>query len=284
MFRLLAERSRRMANAARASSAATVLAGAMLCAPLAGCFTLDVPNPSFAVPRDEIAAEYRRLRETPQPLERPVVVLNGYRGTHLRGLNLGSDIARLTSQNRDDVMVVSYPLASNIPSVSQRVVDAINQRWPSDDPSRTIEVDVIGFSMGGLVARHAALPLGSSGLERRLVARRIFTLGTPHRGARAAVLAVDNAVAQMMPGAVFLSELDSALDGAEYELIPYAHTNDRIVGARNAAPLGRDPIWTAGTATFSHFTITTDKRVLVDMARRLRGERPWAEPSEPPTN
>ena len=271
-------------SAWRGAAASATLSCALLCAPLAGCLTLDVPNPSFAVPRDEIAAEYRRLRENPKPLERPVVVLNGYRGSHLHGLNLASDIAKLTSHDRDDVMILSYPLASDIRGVSRRVVDAIDARWPSDDPTRTIEVDVIGFSMGGLAARHAALPQSASGLERRLAVRRLFTLATPHRGARAAVLAVDRAVAQMMPGAVLLAELDDAFQGADYELIPYAQTNDRIVGARNTAPLGREPIWTAGTLTFSHFTITTNKRVLVDMARRLRGERPWAEPSEPPTN
>jgi len=255
-----------------------------LVAPLTGCFTLDVPNPSFAQSTDEIWAEWRRLREEPKPLDRPIVVLNGYRGTVLRGLNLGADLRKLTSQERDDFLVISYPLASDIPDVARRVVREVQKRWPTDDPDHTIEVDVVGFSMGGLVGRYAAQDAHLSSCERRLNVRRLFTLATPHRGARSARLALDRAVSQMMPGGMFLSSLDETFVDCGYELIPYAHTNDWIVGARNAAPPGQQPIWTAGTATFSHFTVTTDRRILVDIARRLRGEAPLAMPSEPPSD
>lgn len=253
-------------------------------APLAGCFTLDVPNPDFAQSSGEIWGEWRRLRGERATLQRPVVVLNGYRGTFLRGLNLGADLAKLTSQDRDDFLIVSYPLASDIPSVARRVVKAVNARWPSDDPERTIEVDVVGFSMGGLVGRFAAQPLDRSGCGRRLNVNRLFTLATPHRGARAAMLPLDRAVAQMTRGGTFLCALDECLADPGYEIIPYAHTNDQIVGARNAAPIGQEPIWVSGTAAFSHFTITTDRRVLVDIARRLRGESGLARPSKPPTD
>lgn len=255
-----------------------------LIAPLSGCFTLDVPNPNFAQSSDEIWSEWHRLRDDPRPLDRPIVVLNGYRGTVLRGLNLGADIRKLTSQNRADFLVISYPLASDIPDVARRVVRAVQKRWPSADPDHTIEVDVIGFSMGGLVGRYAAQDAHISHCERRLSVRRLFTLATPHRGARSAWLGLDRAVSQMMRGGPFLLGLDETFHDCGYELIPYAHTNDWIVGATNAAPFGQEPIWSAGTAAFSHFTITTDRRILVDIARRLRGETPLATASEPPTD
>lgn len=281
---LIASCSRAGLNRLRGGAAAATMAAAVAVAPLAGCFTLDVPNANFAVSTQEIWGEWHRLRGEPRELERPVVVLNGYRGTFLRGLNLGSDLAKLTSRSRDDFLVISYPLASDIPSVSRRIVAAVNARWPSEDPEHTIEVDVVGFSMGGLVARHAAMPPELSGNDCCLKIRTLFTLATPHRGARAAWVAVDRAVAQMRPGAPFLASLDERLEHCGYEIVPYAHTNDQIVGALNAAPIGQEPIWTAGTAAFSHFTITTNRRVLVDIARRLRGEPPLALPSTPPSN
>ena len=68
--------------------------------------------------------------------------------------------------------------------------------------------------------------------------------------------------------------LDDALPGAGYELVCYAHTNDAIVGARNTAPPGVEPIWTQGTLVFSHSTARFDRRILADIALRLRGEKP----------
>lgn len=262
-----------------AASAVAAIAAAQ-----AGCLYRPTPNPDIAMTTGESRVEWRRLRAEPLPLQRPVVVLNGYRGLPIRGINLGNDLARLTSQNRRDFLILSYPFASDIPSVARRVVDAVERRWPSETPGQTIEVDVVGFSMGGLVARYAALPCPESGLDRTLAARRLFTLATPHRGARAAIIPIDRAIAQMSPGAVFLASLDQAPADHEIELVAYAHLNDLLVGARNTAPPDQDPIWSSGTAVFSHFTITTNRRILIDLARRLRGETPIATPSPPPRN
>ena len=41
----------------------------------------------------------------------------------LRGLNLGADLSKLTSQDRRDFLVISYPLASDIPSVAASRTD-----------------------------------------------------------------------------------------------------------------------------------------------------------------
>lgn len=276
--------SRASLNRLRGSVAATTLTAAVAAAPLAGCFTLDMPNPNFAQSSDDIWDEWHRMRGDRRDLKRPVVVLNGYRGTVLRGLNLGADLAKLTSQERDDFLVISYPLASDIPSVARRVVEAVNARWPSDHPEHTVEVDVVGFSMGGLVARYAAAPTRVSGFPRHLHVNQMYTLATPHRGARSALLRMDRAVEQMTARSVFLGDLDGCRHECSYEIVPYAQTNDWIVGARNAAPPGQEPIWTAGTWTFSHFTITTNRRVLVDIARRMRGEGGLAGASVPPTN
>lgn len=269
----------------RGATVSALMLGALAIAPLAGCFSLDVANSSFSASSQEVWAEWHRLRDDPAPLARPVVVLNGYHGSHLRGLNLGADLAKLTSQNRGDFLVLSYPFAHDIPSVAARITREINQRWPSSEPGRTVEVDVVGFSMGGLVARYAAMPADRTGQDLRLNIHHLYTLSTPHRGARAAIVPMDPAVRQMMAGSSFLCTLDECQADAGYPIVAYTQTNDKIVGARNASPAGAEPIWTGGTTMFSHFTITTNRRVLVDIARRLRAEEPLAaQGSRPPSH
>ena len=62
----------------------------------------------------------------------------------------------------------------------------------------------------------------------------------------------------------------------------YKQLNDEIVGAKNAAPPGMDPIWTESNHLMSHMSSASNQRILADIALRLRGETPLAgEPSEP---
>ena len=83
-----------------------------------------------------------------------------------------------------------------------------------------IEVDVVAISMGGLIARYAAMPLPDD--SRQLRIRRLFTISTPHRGAKLAALPTfDQRQIDMRPGSAFLASLDDALADADYDLLPY---------------------------------------------------------------
>ncbi len=259
---------------------------------IAGC-TPDSTNPRFAVTGEFIDSEWSRLRAQPAVLERPLVVLGGYRSPSLFAGGVASDLRRLTGAGQDQVLAIGYPFDDNFPTLARRVVDAVEKRWPSDDPDRTIEVDVVGLSMGGLVARAAAasphIPATFSGSEpplgppKALRIRRLFTLGTPHRGALLAeTIALDPMAIDMKPGSGFLAALNAKLATSTYELICYARTRDDIVGATNAAPPGREPIWVEGPRFFSHHTTHDDRRFLVDIARRLRGETPLGHEGEAP--
>ncbi|TVQ61172.1 MAG: hypothetical protein EA378_10015 [Phycisphaerales bacterium] len=255
-----------------------------------GCIAIHTPNPDFVATPAEIREEVRRLRNEPIELDRPVVVLSGYRAAHSMAARCASVLARLTSGDQGDTLAVSYTLTGDIERAAAIAVERVNRRWPSDDPTRTIEVDVVGISMGGLVARVAALPPSerprANGNETgmRLNVRRVYTLGTPHRGALLAErLHPDRAARDMRAGSWFLEQLDATFEDRDYELIAYAHLRDGWVGAQNSAPPGMAPIWTGGTRLFSHFSISGSERILVDIARRLRGDPPLAEPGgEPP--
>jgi len=245
---------------------------------IGGC-AASIPNSLFPAEREIVSAEEERMQESRVRLERPVVVLAGYRSTMRQPSRIVMRLQRMTSGRGDDFLPVSYFWVSDMNEATRRTIDAVEARWPSSDPEWTTEVDVVAVSMGGLVARLGASEAFGDGEpdHKRLRIRRLFTLATPHRGSTLAeLLALDSAAAAMKPGSSLLRALDEALPEAEFEIIPYARTRDWTVGASRTAPPDAEPIWVDGPTFMSHATIALDGRILIDIARRLRGEWPLA--------
>jgi pimeloyl-ACP methyl ester carboxylesterase len=90
--------------------------------------------------------------------------------------------------------------------------------------------DVVGHSMGGLVATYLL-----KRLDRGRCIRQVVTLGTPHRGTLLAALGVvlfgvlSRAVWQMLPGAPLLRELDALPVPAGSWLLAVGALGDTIV-------------------------------------------------------
>lgn len=267
-------------------SGAVVVLGAVA-AFMSGCFPVWVDNPSFPHSNTEVETDWIRMKEDPVPLERPVVVLGGYHAVSSWPKRVERRMIPVTSGDPDDFLLVAFPFHSSLGAAADDTVAAIEKRWPSDDPEWTVEVDVIGISMGGLVAREAYLdePI-RGGPRKRLKVNTLYTLATPHQGATAAkYFAFDQAARDMRPDSAYLDELNARLPDAEYEIIAYTQLRDSTVGATRSAPPGEQPIWTGGTFAWSHYTTPTNIRLLADIARRLRGEAPLTEPGdEPPRN
>ncbi|MEM1329290.1 MAG: hypothetical protein AAGG07_01885 [Planctomycetota bacterium] len=252
-----------------------------------GCVRLERSTPSFTQSRAEVRTITSRLESAPVELDRPVVLLSGYRAWPSMVGRVERRIRETTSGDRKDFLEISYPLGDDIDRIVERVVEKVDQRWPSDNPDETIEVDVIAISMGGLVARAASEPPAIREREgKRLNSVRVFTLASPHRGASLAErIALDTAAKSMRPGSEWLSDLNSRVSERDYELICYGQLRDGWVGATRTAPPGMSPYWTGGTRWFSHFDSATNPWFLADIALRLRGERPIARvPSTPPSD
>ena len=248
-------------------------------------------NPNFDLTPDQQAAEWERMRREPRPLERPLVVLAGYHSPLVTSRLVAQNLCTLTSGVPSSVHAIAYPFAINIASAADRTMSEIQQRFPSSDPEQTRELDVVGISMGGLVARYAAAARVKNGrTSPRLNIRRLFTIATPHRGAKIArVVAVDRAAHEMVQGSSFLFQLDQDFAQRSYELVCYAQLRDWWVGATNAAPPGLTPYWTDTRGllafTLSHFAVNSNRALLLDLARRLRGESPIArDGAGPPTD
>ena len=252
---------------------------APVCAVLAGCITQQ--NPSFPITTAEARAALREMRSDPRPLERPVIIAAGF-------LDAGMDVEQIAGTLRgvtcDDDMVVTATFMSlttgSFDGCRDHLIEKAERAWGTTETGETIEVDVIGFSMGGLVARHASRPRTDGGT--RLVIRRLFTISTPHRGARMAGMPTfDGRTIDMRRGSEFLAELDDALQDADYTMYNYTRLGDWVVGAENAAPPGQTAWWVpTPPASFSHLGAATDPRIMADIARRLRGDLPLT--TEPP--
>ncbi len=233
-------------------------------------------NPSFDISSRDARKMLREMKQEPKTLERPVVVVAGlldpgFNVTHIQGVLNG-----VTDQREMVEIVTFWSLETGtFNGCRDRLVKKIERKFGAGENGETVEVDIIAFSMGGLVARHAARPREDG---PRLKVRRLFTISTPHRGANmASLLVLDARAHDMRQGSEFLQGLDELLPEADYELYSYVRLGDTIVGPENAAPPGHGAWWVPTPAfSFAHLNAASDPRILADIMLRLRGEAPIA--------
>ncbi len=207
----------------------------------------------------------------PPPLH-PILALSGWRTPHVSAELLRRRLRDRLGIADDRTLAISFLWLNSIDEAAVRLRRAAGDRFgtaPSGEA--TVAVDVVGLSMGGLVARRAAMADAALPGPRLTIAR-LFTLGTPHLGAKLAqAIRVDENSRQMRPGSAWLARLDEALATADYELVCYARTNDWMVGATRSAPAGHTPLWRRGVPILAHHTLGMDGVILDDIARRLGG-------------
>jgi len=265
--------------------------------------TVRALNPDFAIDAQAALADQARMVAAgPGRIERPLVVLAGYRSPRIPAARLATKLTRLVGYAARDVLVVWYTGAGDMPTAVAKVIESVAAWRPGalgegENPGAE-QVDVVAISMGGLIARAAAagpsvlagcgrIDEGRGAIrhvgDRRLSIARLMTLSSPHRGALLAdMTAIDPAAEAMVAGSGFLRALDVALERARYELVCYSRIRDGWVGATRAAPPGRSVLWRAGLVWGSHFTVSEDPGIVADVARRLRGEEPLAKAGGPP--
>jgi hypothetical protein len=244
---------------------------------VAGCSADRPRNPSFPVAMTDAKAILLEMEQDPKPLQRPLVIAGGIHDSGFVSKRLARALRRRV-EPPDQVITVTFTGrgTGTFDECRERLIGAVEDAFGPTAGPATVEVDVIGISMGGLVARHAARARDDGG--KRLAIRRLFTISSPHRGARLAGLpTLDRRAVDMRTGSAFLAGLDEALPSADYELYCYARLGDFIVGARNAAPAGQHPWWVASPPfSLAHVGAPHDPRIMADILRRLRGEAPLA--------
>ncbi|WP_071517320.1 triacylglycerol lipase [Geitlerinema sp. PCC 9228] len=86
--------------------------------------------------------------------------------------------------------------------LAQQVSSYIKTHFPQDQP-----IDIVGFSMGGIVSRYYIQYLG--GIHR---VQRLVTISSPHQGTWLAYLRQNQGAAQMRPNSEFLQALNQRMD------------------------------------------------------------------------
>jgi hypothetical protein len=221
------------------------------------------------------------MQDNPKPLQRPLVIIGGFLDV-ISSPYYAHYFSGITENTK--IIPVSVGLCGSFDECRQKVLDEIQKECPSSDPEWTTKVDVIGFSLGGLVARYAAAPDDKSPHLRRLNIARLFTISSPHTGATLAdYLAVTEFHRQMRPGSDFLKHLSQYDRTASYQIICYVHLHDEIVGDHHAAPYNETPYWLDNPwPLLPHFAATIDSRIIADICLRLRGEKPFTTPPPAP--
>ncbi|MGW9641164.1 esterase/lipase family protein [Streptomyces albidoflavus] len=171
-----------------------------------------------------------RLPLAPLP---PVVLLHGFADNRSVFVLLRRALLRDadgTARRRTVVSLNYSPLTCDIRAAAEllgRHVEEVRRRTGAD------RVDVVGHSLGGLIARYHVQRLGGDAAVRTLV-----TLGTPHSGTRVARPAdVHPIVRQMRPGSPVIEELGRPAPGCRTRFVAVRSDLDQIMVPTSTARL-----------------------------------------------
>ncbi|MEU1514109.1 alpha/beta fold hydrolase [Streptomyces sp. NPDC005811] len=177
-----------------------------------------------ALPPGENNASNKTGTECPTPLPTPaplpVVLLHGFIDNRSVFVLLRRSLAQ---HGRHRVESLNYsPLTCDIRTAAEllgRHIEEICERTGS------ARVDVVGHSLGGLIARYYVQRLGGDVRVRTLV-----TLGTPHAGTKAVPLAnAHPIVRQMRPGSEVIEELSRPAPGCRTQFVSFWSDLDHLM-------------------------------------------------------
>lgn len=154
------------------------------------------------------------------PPRRPVVLLHGFVDNRSVFVLLRRSLARHGWRH---LAALNYsPLTCDLRAAAEllgRHVEAIRARTGHE------QVDVVGHSLGGLIARYYVQRLGGDARVRTLV-----TLGTPHSGTSLLPLAdAHPVIRQMRPGSEVLGELAAPSPGCRTRFVSFWSDLDQMM-------------------------------------------------------
>ena len=217
---------------------------------------------------DEKAArvELRKFEAQKVKLRRPVMILAGLGDVGFHANLCRNELAERAEGER--LVVVSFFGVDDLRKCAVRAIKRAQLEC-----GEGVEVDVIGISMGGVVARLAAEDAAvAKEAGASLKIRRLFTMASPLQGAKMAKLpALSRIHGQLRPGSELLTELSAR--EPDYEVLSYVRRGDGVVGEGRASLPGRQAMVVA-TPLFqgAHWGVITDERVVLDVLRRLGQE------------
>lgn len=176
-----------------------------------------VPEPIAYVPRQPAGRSLLTL--APEVAWTPIVLVHGYFHNRSAFLSMGRALRRAGFQS---VHTMNYnPLTDDISGLAGRLEREVDRVL---DATGAEQVQIVGHSMGGMVARAYVQLLG--GDER---VDTVVTLGSPHRGTHAAYLGAGPAARQLRPGSAFLRTLEESARPMPVRWISYYSDLDAMI-------------------------------------------------------
>ncbi|WP_328829612.1 alpha/beta fold hydrolase [Streptomyces sp. NBC_00252] len=139
------------------------------------------------------------------------------------------------------------------------------------------EVDIVGHSLGGLIARYYVQRLGGD-----LRVRTLVTLGTPHSGT--AVVPLANAhpiVRQMRPGSPVIEELSRPAPGCRTHFVSFWSDLDHLMEPLETACVDHPDLITQNVQVsgIGHLALPVHPAVATGIRQALDTPRPEARPA-----
>jgi triacylglycerol lipase len=139
---------------------------------------------------------------TTSPSDRnPILLVHGLMDTSYKMRKISSHLHNLGWQVLD-IDLIPNNGDSKLEVLAKQVADLIDRTFSPHQP-----IDLLGFSMGGLVSRYYLQRLG--GIDR---VQRFVSISAPNNGTIAAQFSVRPGCMQMRPNSPFMTDLNSDVD------------------------------------------------------------------------
>ncbi|MDJ0383384.1 alpha/beta fold hydrolase [Streptomyces sp. G-G2] len=158
------------------------------------------------------------------------------------------------------------PFTLDLPTAAHRLADHVEEMCARTGARR---VDMVGHSLGGLVARYYVQRLGGDARVRTLV-----TLGTPHAGTRAAPCGdLHPLVRQIRPGSAVMEELAAPAPGCRTRFVAFWSEFDALMAPVEAARIDHPDLRAENVQVtgIGHLALPKHPTVIAAVHRALDG-------------
>ena len=192
---------------------------------------------------------------------RPIIVLHGYAMNRANFLPLAFRLARA---NLGPIAGFEYWTLGRTAAAARQLA------WFVDEVRRTTgaaQVDIVGHSMGGVVAHYYVALLGGDGAVANLV-----TLGSPHAGTDVSAVGVGYAMRELAGGSLLVKRLAAAPALAHTRMTTILSHTDALVPAAQQVPVpGAERVV---FDDLGHVALLGSRRVARAIIERLSARRP----------
>jgi pimeloyl-ACP methyl ester carboxylesterase len=228
------------------------------------------PSGIFQERRANPALPAQDTTQLPTEAKPPVVLLHGFIDNRSVFVLLRRSLAQ---HGRQQIESLNYsPLTCDIRTAAEllgRHIAEICERTGSR------QVDIVGHSLGGLIARYYVQCLGGD-----LRVRTLVTLGTPHGGTRVVPLAnAHPIVRQMRPGSAVLEELARPAPGCRTHFVSFWSDLDHLMDPLETARIDHQDLMVQNIQVtgIGHLALPVHPAVATGIRQALDTARTGAE-------